>query len=42
MRMKIVKAIRIAARWIEAVLEVRLPIDIVAGLPHPTARKRGF
>jgi hypothetical protein len=40
MRMKIMKVIRAAARWMEAVLEVRLPMDIVAGLPHPTGRER--
>lgn len=32
MRMKIIKALRSAARWIESVLEVRLRMDIVAGL----------
>jgi hypothetical protein len=32
MRMKTVDAIRTVVRWIQGFLEVRLPIDIAAGL----------
>ncbi len=32
MRMKTVNVVRAAARWIERLLEVRLPVDVVAGL----------
>jgi len=32
MRRKTVNVVRAAARWIERLLEVRLPMDVVAGL----------
>jgi hypothetical protein len=32
MQMKTMKVLRGAARWIQAFLEVRLPMDVVAGL----------
>jgi hypothetical protein len=32
MRMKIVNTLRGVARWVERLLAVRLPMDIVAGL----------
>jgi hypothetical protein len=32
MRVKIMKRGRAAARWIQRILDVRLPMDIVAGI----------
>lgn len=32
MRMKTIKALRTVARWIQRVLEVRLPVDALYGL----------
>jgi hypothetical protein len=34
MRMKTFNVLRTAGKWIEKILEVRLPMDIVAGVPH--------
>jgi hypothetical protein len=32
MRMKTIEVVRTAAHWVERLLEVRLPVDVVAGL----------
>jgi len=38
MRMKTIVAIRVAAQWIQRLLDVRLPVDVVAGLNRAERR----
>ena len=35
MRMKTIKALSAVARWVQSILEVRLPMDAVYGLRTP-------
>jgi len=35
MRMKTLKTVRASVRWIERILDVRLPMGVVAGLRTP-------